>query len=570
MKIDTIEIKDFRIFKDTKIQLGSNLTCISGYNGVGKSTLLAILSNVGELKKELGTHINGNAFRGEFSEIVIGDRTYDTTGEKCIINFSELPNKENPENPFVPSLAFRSFFQKTKKTKTITKKVDAIVDGQNMTLTIQEKTDSENYRYRFIPVKTEERHTESKLIWPTYYLGLSRLYPIGESNDVQSKNNIPSNIHQEMMDWHKHILSSDENYLESSSIQITDVKNKKGYGIKTDLYSETMNSSGQDNLGQILSSVFSFKLLQESLKEDYNGGILLIDEIDATIHPAAQNKLIDFLYDKSIEYNIQIVFTTHSLSLLEHIVKKRTNTKNEKSIQLVYLTNKRNKLEVAPNPTRIYLHNDLMQTYSGAIRSRKISVFTEDDTGRWFLEKILEYHKSSYQFDLNLIDMNLGWNQIIKLIKNDFSYYKNHLVILDPDLNSPEVKADLIHHLRGTQYKLDKKECNIIILPGNTFIEKLFWCYLENLEADDEFFYDTVIDESGINKQSLIDYGPNSDEYIEFTDDKKRIKKWFEQNKWICDVAFDYWIKDPNNNREVASFINKLMNAYNPIYHRSR
>ncbi|MGK4043709.1 ATP-binding protein [Heyndrickxia oleronia] len=571
MKIEKIHIKDFRIFQDVTINFSPNLNCISGYNGVGKSTLLAILSNIGELKKDCGTHINGNPFRGEFSQIVHGDKEYDTSGEKCTIYFNDLPKEQDPKNPFVKELSFRSTFQKVKKTKERKRKINATVEGEEQQLIVLETEEidgNEDFRYRLIPIKSEERNTESKLSWPTYYLSLSRLYPIGESEEVKSKNNIPIEILEELMQAHKKILSSDDEYLESSSIEISDAKKKKGFGIKTKSYTEKMNSSGQDNLGQILSSVYSFQILKESLNDKYNGGLLLIDEIDATLHPVAQNKLLDFLYEKSKELDLQIVFTTHSISLLEHLVKKQNNFKDKDAFQMIYLSTKRSKLETVVNPSRTFLHNDLMETYSGARRSRKISVLTEDDTARWFLNKILTYHKNIHTFDLNFIEMNTGWTEIIKLIKNDFSYYRNHIVILDPDLNEKENKNNLLNMIKGTQYTVNKKNSNILILPGDYYIEKMMWNYLDSLNPDDEFFYDSQIEQSGVNKHSLNDYGPFSSEYKDYTKEIIKIKNWFEQNKWICDIAFAYWIKEQENEEKVAYFVNNLINAYEPIYHR--
>ncbi|KAA8788083.1 ATP-binding protein, partial [Lactobacillus crispatus] len=71
--------------------------------------------------------------------------------------------------------------------------------------------------------------------------------------------------------------------------------------------------------GQIIEAVLSFEMLKKQLGKSYIGGILAIDEIDATLHPAAQNRLIDWLLKKSKELKLQIVFTTHSLTLLEHL-----------------------------------------------------------------------------------------------------------------------------------------------------------------------------------------------------------------------------------------------------------
>ncbi|MBG1279471.1 AAA family ATPase [Lactococcus lactis] len=47
-----IELHDFRAFENFfEMDLAKNITCISGHNGIGKSTILAVLNNCGELKK---------------------------------------------------------------------------------------------------------------------------------------------------------------------------------------------------------------------------------------------------------------------------------------------------------------------------------------------------------------------------------------------------------------------------------------------------------------------------------------------------------------------------------------
>ena len=46
-------------------------------------------------------------------------------------------------------------------------------------------------------------------------------------------------------------------------------------------------------------------------------GVLLIDELEAGIHHKALEKIVRFLEDISIEKNIQIFVTTHSLELLD-------------------------------------------------------------------------------------------------------------------------------------------------------------------------------------------------------------------------------------------------------------
>ena len=75
--------------------------------------------------------------------------------------------------------------------------------------------------------------------------------------------------------------------------------------------------AGQDNIGQIITAILSFKRLKSNLGDNYKGGILLIDELDASMFPAAQHKLIEFLFKHSSKLDLQVVFTTHSIEILE-------------------------------------------------------------------------------------------------------------------------------------------------------------------------------------------------------------------------------------------------------------
>lgn len=67
-----LKLNDFRQFKDMDISLGKRLTVLAGRNSTGKSTILGILANSGELKKKDGTTYADGQFRAEFSEIFHG------------------------------------------------------------------------------------------------------------------------------------------------------------------------------------------------------------------------------------------------------------------------------------------------------------------------------------------------------------------------------------------------------------------------------------------------------------------------------------------------------------------
>lgn len=558
--ISQLKVKNFRAFseetdKEYTFSLGKHITCIAGHNGIGKSTLLAMLGNCGELKVSKGKHLNGTAFRGEYSQIIKGDKNFDTTGEKCRITFSDLPKKRNDENPYIKDLEFRATFQAAKKKDTI------YTLDEKSGLYHKEEVQTSYTRYRLIPKKTDERPIEKKVDWPAFYLGLSRLYPVGEADDINSKA-IDKEILSKLADDHKLILSSSDEYDSASTVKISDTDKKRGFGINTVKYNAIANSSGQDNIGQILLTVYSFENLKNQLKQDYHGGIFLIDEVDATLHPSAQNKLFDFLYTKAKELNLQIVFTTHSLSLLQHILTTHELKVENKSISLLYLTNARNSIEVSHNPAYRLIQNDLLSTYSGAISKIQIPIMTEDDIARWFLRKILSQKNCNYS--INLLNNKLGWEQVVDLVKGDYNYFRNQITILDPDIMLPDNFDKIIPSLKGSRYKFSTSAneftTEILCLPGNKPVEEIFWEYLSTLAAEDAFFYDPEIEEIGLTYRALIDNGPTK---YPGTKGLQQIKKWFEDNQWIAEIAFKYWAKD--NTDIISAFENSFNAEYNKI-----
>ncbi len=91
--LHSIELIDFRNLKDIKINLGKYITAISGRNGLGKSTILALLGNTCEMKIKDGKTIFNSQFRTEFSEIFKASKMFDKSGSnKCRVNFCDINN----------------------------------------------------------------------------------------------------------------------------------------------------------------------------------------------------------------------------------------------------------------------------------------------------------------------------------------------------------------------------------------------------------------------------------------------------------------------------------------------
>lgn len=134
-----------------------------------------------------------------------------------------------------------------------------------------------------LPKVNENKKNASKIIWPSYYMGLSRLIPLGEYDLTKSQSKI-SDFQEEMLKIHMDILNEKLDNVKFNNLDIG--TNYPKATISSDKYGDAANSNGQDNLGQIIEAVFSFKKLKKNYP-DYIGGILAIDELDASLHPAA-------------------------------------------------------------------------------------------------------------------------------------------------------------------------------------------------------------------------------------------------------------------------------------------
>lgn len=508
--IQYIKINKFRIFNNISFKLGKYVTAIAGQNATGKSTLLGLLGNCGEVKKSKGKPVLKNAFRTEFSEIFKASPKYDLSAS----NIAELGFCENSDWSVISEvLTYRITWQDNGK------------------------------RFRIIPNRKLSNGSSSsaKLDWPTLYLGLGRLFPIGEtSNDIISQNiNLTDAEKEWFIDNYKEILSlSSSNINSISKMQTTEKKLYPSIGVNTDFYDAMTNSAGQDNLGQLLLSILSFQRLKEKMNASWKGGLLLIDELDATLHPIAQNKLLKFLYTYAEILNIQVVFTTHSLSLLEYIVTKTSHNNEDESnnYQLVYLTTSNGPLQVLKNPSLERIRNDLLMPSLKLNTYNKITLYTEDDEARYFINNILGKYTNYFM----LPNVHIGKVSAISLLKEDFFRYNRTIFILDGDA-------------------LDEEIANLKIcmkLPGDDSPEKVLWNFL-NYEMTSEDW--EKISYLNIGKREFIENGPST--YTQFEKERDRNKKWFNDNLAYIEPIFNFW-KEAHKD-EINIFIDQFINLYN-------
>jgi predicted ATPase len=516
----TLNIKQFRCFEQKDIILGKLLTVLAGRNSTGKSTILGMLGNSAEMKKGEGCTYFSKQFRADFGELFKGSKDYDKSGSdkyKVILS-------DDDGNPY---------------------------DYRQFRITWQ----NQGKRFRIIPYKSENgKKTDAKFDIPVYYLGLSRLFPIGEA---KPENITASTIKFDVPEQEKwfvqkyiEILSLHDTITSVSRASIGETENKKAVGVNTNTYDYLSNSSGQDNVGQILLALLSFKRIKSSISP-WRGGLLLIDEFDSTLHPSAQNKLLDIILKEAREIGIQIVFTTHSISLLKHIcVKTAHNIDNRgNNVELYYFTNANNALWIRRNIAFEIIEGDLL--VQSAIQTRKkIKLYSEDAEARWFLAHLL----SNYQQFIEVLDVSLGCRELLNLLQADRIYFSNVIIAFDGDV---VIDAD--------SQRIISRSMNVIKLPGDVRPEEVIYKYLLNLQSDHSYWEEGA--SSGFSWDYFNENGPGSPQFSQGVE-REQYKNWFNAHRVDFDATklFAFWAED--NAVVVSEFLVSFKSAYNSVADR--
>ena len=505
MFIKSVHIKKFRGFNDVRFHLGNNLTVIAGQNGTQKTTLLGILSQ----------------------PFTITDKENPLYGEKplCGGNYKSLFSEK-----FKLSDAF-DIPQSHEWTLNINNEEDP-----EFTIESIKRDSSGSTGIRFW--KKGDRSKGSGYIQlPVIYLSLSRLFPIGEDSGINASNEIvlTDDEFNFYKDWHNKILIIPD--VEMTAVDYLVSKQKNTLGVNTDFYDWKMNSAGQDNIGKILLAILSFKRLKAAHGAAYKGGILVIDELDATLYPASQIKLIEALRKFSSQLNIQVIFTTHSLSILERTCDLQQDEHLVSQVKVIYLQKSDGKVKALENVSFDLIRNKLNVALAIQPPTKKIPVFTEDNEGEIFFRAIIK-RKSS---DLEFINCTLGCDNLIELSRKKIKGFKfpESLIVLDGDVKSETSKMRRINQLD-----------NIVILPGQKSPERLLAEFLHGL-SDESPVWDNI--QNGYSKQHVF----QDFTLREIQTNRDKAKNWFNSQKQYwgrnCANVINPWIEE--NRLDVERFI---------------
>lgn len=554
LKVDSIRFDNlgFRKLSNLDIPISPRLTVIAGHNGIGKSSILGLIANSSALTN-LQSYFD-KSFRSEFNELFYLD------AEK------ELKPLKERGYIFIDYLV-----ELDDHNKEIFTKRSSIGANTKIDPVTGEKI---NDRLRVIPRSENELRSkelgfskDGKMPLPTIYLGMSRITPIGEiAIDDFEKKEVRS-IDDEDKKYFEDLFKSVIDYQKNEDKDCIVDHNVKGSKKKSKLpnteHSTLAISLGQDSLSTIITALASFNKVKREQAENYIGGLLLIDEVEAGLHPRAQVKLLNLLKKEANKLNLQIIVTSHSLTVLKFIFDL-DNPKSDKVLDsVIYLTDTRMP-KLMRDPTYTKVKHDML-LISDSERNlddeqNEVKIYFEDDEAKYFFEQILESKnltngEMAFGVKIKPISLKVGCEILIKLAPAD-EYFKQAVLIADNDVASKQSNRRIIEN-----YK------NFCALPQSIDIgptspsksrnpESLIYDFIKK-RFDDPKSYREFWDESDSYTTDYV-----SDHVLNLTEtqrqNREEMKTWFKKNRKYFDERKILHLWCEENSKFVDSFIKEL------------
>lgn len=434
-------IRKFRALRDVPIEFGTHVTVISGKNGTSKSSILGIAAQIFSFEKDYLKNealsyqtITGSVFKSLPGEHFRFSDKYDTAGS-LEVDVELTDGYTNSE-----ATAELELTKRKAGARPVVRKNSTAVGGNQ----------SRNFTH------------------PVIFLSLKRLQPIASRDyKVESFAYLDQNV-ERFIAMNNELLNKT-----SSAATATAGSIESAVAHGTD-YDQDSVSAGEDNSGQIILALMSFRKLKEEYP-DYKGGLLLIDEADAGLFPAAQTKLLEILERECNELNLQVVMTSHSPTLIERTYE--LSKKYQRRFKTIYLSDTFGPVQAMPDFSWADIYSDLHTATVAAneeVSLPQLNVYFEDREGSDFFNTLM-LRQPIKKFLNPLTDVSLGCSNYIQLVSRGVpEFSKKSLIILDADAEE------------------GKKFETIALLPGHLPPDQLIFEFLYNLDKADPIWQNSI------------------------------------------------------------------------------
>ena len=517
-KVFAIDIKKFRTFENQTIFLGDHITVFSGRNGTMKTSLLGLVAHPFEGD---GKDAFGKTLKTSLSEV---------------FNLSAEFDKDKYEYDLVLNTT------------------DGLLSEPVSIYYVAEKTN----RHRVVVSGAEKG--DGNFTYNTSFLNLKRLYPLVDTKaSLYSTPTLSKDEVKNLKSFFEAVLPS-TNYGNFAAIHHKNLKTTFAPHGDDAVYGWNSISSGEDNLGAIFNRLLGFQRAYKEGQKTGNG-ILCIDEFDSSLHPVAQLRLFKYLYRWSIRYKVQVVISTHSLYLIQHLYLTHQANLDANRIIINFIsksTSVKGNHPVIKNPPYQLAYKELTLVEPDEIATaKKIKVFCEDEVAIHFAKRLIKSQKilSLVQFhsSLNPTSDNPGTSYgALKSICINYPLLLEHsLVIFDGDVKK-EVTAKI------------KNKFSFLVLPdpNGLALERRVIYYIMCLENADPFFQkfkerDAFLDEFSLANISLTPAEVLDEKIVSIN----RCKNWVESNPVAFKKYVTYYCNTlliQNQNQFATEFLNKL------------
>jgi len=452
-KLNKLVIEKFRALNNVEVEFGDHITVVCGKNGTSKSSILGIAAQIFSFEKDYTKQdykkdrpfayrqVTGKPFKSQYSEHFRISEKFDLPGTMEV------------------NIELQDGY--TEQTATATLQLDKRSNKS-------EKTVLPRPVVRKNSTALSSNYASRNFTHPVIFLSLKRLYPIADRDYKIIDFEYLKKHEQEFIGLANELLNR-------QSSQVTGTGGTIGSAVAHGKnYDQESVSAGEDNAGQIILALMSFRKLQEEYL-DYKGGLLLIDEADAGLFPTAQINLLKILDRECRRLNLQVVMTSHSPTLIEYAYEKSLEP-HQKKYKTIYLSNTYGGVEVKKDWSWAQISADInTRTVSAGVDEKlpKINVYFEDKEAADFFAALMN-RQPIKKFTAPLPEVTLGCNNYLQLIdKGIAEFSEKSIVCLDAD----------------AAQKVGRKNLKtVVFLPGELPPDQLIFEHLYNLPADDAFW----------------------------------------------------------------------------------
>ncbi|MDB5871261.1 MAG: hypothetical protein JWQ07_703 [Ramlibacter sp.] len=443
-KLLAVDITKFRTFAGQTVYLADHITVFSGRNGTMKTSLMGLVAHPFEGE---GKDAFGKPLKTTLKEVFNLSPTYDAA-------------------PY--------------EYKLVLKSGDQLIGEPVSIYYVGDQTN----RHRVVVSGAEKG--DGNFEYNTSFLNLKRLYPLVDTKAALDQTpQLTAKEKLELKTFYETVLPSTE-YGDFTAVHQKNMKTTFAPHGPTAKYDWDSISSGEDNLGAIFNRLLGFQRAAAPANPAGNG-ILCIDEFDSSLHPVAQVRLFDYLYKWSIKYRVQIVLSTHSLHLIQHLYLKHAANMAAERIIVNFIsksTSVNGNHPIIKNPDYDLAYKELtLEQPAEVAKAKKVRIFCEDDYAIHLAKRLIGSNKITslveFHSSLNPGSGTSGTSySALKSICTNYPLLIEHaLVIFDADVEA------------STTQKIKDADSYLVLPdPDKVAIERRIIHFIMTLENHDEFF----------------------------------------------------------------------------------